>query len=131
MKRSMISSRGLEVDFTALVSEYLTLSGNATWLRNEYEKYENAPCAALDAPICIGGSQDLSGKRLDNAPKLSYSLSAEYRSDNNLDVLLPQPCSCVRRRPVLSRPWTGWWTAAIPPEWVSETLRAMAPIHFG
>lgn len=105
-----VNSRGLEVEFVALVSEHLTLSGNATWLRNKYEEYENAPCPDLDAPSCIGGRQDLSGKTLDNAPRLSYSLSGEYRRDlsrfqgvegfsrldvvyrgsTNLDVLLPR-----------------------------------------
>lgn len=101
-----VVSKGLETDVTWLVGNNLTLSGSVSYILTEYDEYEGAPCLA---PACVGDTQDLSGKRLDQAPKLSYTLAAEYRdviehfngvewfarlenvykSEHNLDLFLP------------------------------------------
>lgn len=101
-----VISKGLETDVTWLLGDGFTLSGNLSYMLTEYDKYENAPCLS---PGCASDTQDLSGKRLDQAPKLSYTLAAEYRdaidhlngvewfarletvykSEHNLDLFLP------------------------------------------
>lgn len=74
-----VVSKGVEADFNWLLGSGFSLSGNLSYIQTEYDNYENAPCALPTTPGCIGGAQDLSGKRLDQAPKLSYTLAAEYR----------------------------------------------------
>lgn len=71
-----VVSQGLETDVTWLLESGLTLSGNLSYILSEYDKYEGAPCPY---PQCSSPIQDLSGKRLDHAPKLSYTLAADYR----------------------------------------------------
>ncbi len=72
-------TQGLEFDFTAMVTDNLTLDGSAAWIRTEYDEYENAPCPKPPGPSCVDGAQDLSGKQMDNAPRTTFSLGAEYR----------------------------------------------------
>lgn len=79
-----VISTGVETEFVWLATDRFTVSGNLSYMRTEYDKYENAPCALPTSARCVNGAQDLSGKLLDHAPRLSYSLAGEYRSDLNL-----------------------------------------------
>lgn len=72
-----VVSTGVEFDVTYLATNNLTLSGNVSYVKTEYDSYKDAPCAI--AANCVDGLQDLSGETLDNAPELTYSLSGEYR----------------------------------------------------
>lgn len=73
------TSQGIEADFSAALTENLTVNGSVAWIQTEYDDYENAPCPTPTFPGCVNGSQDLSGEQLNDAPKLTYSLGAEYR----------------------------------------------------
>lgn len=104
-----VEAKGIEADFSWLIGDYFTLSGNLAYVRTKYKKYEGAPCPTPVSVGCIDGVQNLSGKTLDNAPELTYSLAGEYRrevaasgglewfgtlevvykDDHNLFVLLP------------------------------------------
>lgn len=72
-------SQGLEFDFTAMVTDNLTLDGSVAWIRTEYDKYNNAPCPKPAGAECVNGAQDLSGKQMDNAPRTTFNVGAEYR----------------------------------------------------
>lgn len=77
--------KGIQGSLDWLVTNDLTLRGNAGYNRARYTSYENAQCysgqtAALG---CIGfgvsgAHQDLSGKALLRAPDLTFSLGADY-----------------------------------------------------
>ncbi len=81
---------GLEASFRARASEYLTLSGAVTWMDASYSDFPNGPCYPGQG---VGGdcvdndgsgvqdtpdTQDLSGEPLQNAPDLSFNLTASY-----------------------------------------------------
>ncbi|MYM61820.1 TonB-dependent receptor [Pseudomaricurvus sp. HS19] len=102
-------TKGLELEFTGVVTDHLTIDGSASYVLAEYSDYEGAPCAYSTQPGCVGGLQDLSGETLDHAPEFSLNLGGEYRrgigsgdmewfgridmtyrSDQNLYVLLPE-----------------------------------------
>lgn len=71
-----VVSKGIETDVTWLLGDRFTLGGSLSYILSEYDKYEGAPCPF---PSCSTPTQDLSGKRLDHAPKLSYSVGLDYR----------------------------------------------------
>lgn len=71
-----VISKGVEFDVTFAATNNLTLAGNLSYVKTEYDSYQDAPCVSAS---CVGGVQDLSGETLDNAPELTYSLSGEYR----------------------------------------------------
>lgn len=72
-----VTSKGLEFDVTYVATNNLTLAGNVSYIKTQYDSYQDAPCAT--SANCVGGVQDLSGETLDNAPELTYSVSGEYR----------------------------------------------------
>ncbi len=72
-----VETMGLEAEFTALVSERLTVDGSVTVVDAEYKDYKNAPC---NSASCSSNVQDLSGETLDHAPTISFNLGGEYRS---------------------------------------------------
>lgn len=74
-----VQSTGIEADFTWLATNRFTLSGSLAYMETEYDKYTGAPCSLPTAPRCVDGAQDMSGRILDNAPKLTYTLAGEYR----------------------------------------------------
>ncbi len=85
-----VTSRGVEAEATALVTDILTINTSATWVQSEYDKYEDAACQVFNAagctPLVINGvpstrysAKDLSGEALDHAPELSINLGAELR----------------------------------------------------
>lgn len=75
-----VESTGIEMDLTAALNDHWTLDGSVTWVLTEYDDFENAPCARPDQAGCVNGVLDLSGKRLDNAPKLTGHLGLTYRN---------------------------------------------------
>lgn len=75
-----VEAKGIEIDFTGVINDHFKLNGSVTYVQSEYSDYQGAPCAELDLSGCIDGTQDLSGKTLDHAPKLSFNLGAEYRN---------------------------------------------------
>lgn len=75
-----VKSQGLELDLTAAVSNNLQINSSLAWISTRYDQFENAPCATPTSARCIDGRQNLSGKQLDNAPKLMGNIGVEYRS---------------------------------------------------
>ncbi len=75
-----VESKGIELDMVAVLTEQLQVNAALAWVSTQYDNFANAPCATPTSPGCVGGRQDLSGKQLDNAPKLTFNLGVEYRS---------------------------------------------------
>lgn len=71
---------GVQGSFDLLVTPGLKLSGNVGYNDAKYTHFTNAPCYTLQtaAQGCIGGAQNLSGKALLRAPKLTFSFGADY-----------------------------------------------------
>jgi iron complex outermembrane receptor protein len=75
-----LETYGLETDFQALVNENLRVVGGFAYTKATIESFEGADCwtGQSAGQGCIDGSQDLSGKALNNSPELKMTLSAEY-----------------------------------------------------
>lgn len=85
---AQVESKGIELDLTAAVTNNLQINGSLAWISTKYDKFANAPCATPDSAGCIDDRQNLTGKQLDNAPKLMANIGAEYRSVlGNMDGL--------------------------------------------
>ncbi len=65
--------KGLEIEFTALITEGLEVGGTYAYLDAIYTNFTGTPS--------IGGTGDFSGKILRQAPKDSYSLYAKYTQE--------------------------------------------------
>jgi iron complex outermembrane receptor protein len=76
-----VESTGIEFDLNAVLTEHWRMDASVTYADSTYDAFENAPCARPSQPGCVNGSQDLSGQRLDNAPRLTSNLSLTYQSD--------------------------------------------------
>lgn len=61
----------------------LTLSGSAAYTDGKYKSFLRAPCyrGQTVAQGCVGAVQDLSGAQLPYAPKWSFNLDANYRTE--------------------------------------------------
>jgi iron complex outermembrane receptor protein len=84
-----LTSYGIEADVLAVPIEPLVIGANMGWNVAEYDEFDSSPCTAqqnwearLDHPAgplgpvpCV---QDLSGERLDNAPRWTTSLFSQF-----------------------------------------------------
>ncbi len=79
-------TQGVEVDFTAKPMANLLINGGFAYVDATFEDFPDSQCyAGQTAELgCIGGFQDLSGKQINNAPKLKASVQARY--DIELDA---------------------------------------------
>lgn len=85
LNAGQLKSRGVEVEFTALPFEGLTLSGGTTFNDTKYANLASIPCY-YGQPVGVGrnlcnpatNSTDVSGNQLDNAPRWTTSLTARY-----------------------------------------------------
>lgn len=75
-----VDSMGVELDLNAMLTDRLTLDASLAWVNSEYDEFENAPCTNPTHTGCVNGAQDLSGKRLDNAPKTTANIGLAYRA---------------------------------------------------
>ena len=75
--------QGVQGSVDWLVARGLTLSGNFGYNDAKYRHFTDAPCYTLQtsAQGCLNGKQDLSGKALLRAPKLTFMLGANYDAD--------------------------------------------------
>jgi outer membrane receptor protein involved in Fe transport len=92
------TTQGIEVDGNWQATDQLRLSFSAAYLDATYDDFVDAPCSefqkgnnpsgAVTCPDPVNGTQDLSGKELQNAPEWSYALSGEYlfKLTDNLDL---------------------------------------------
>lgn len=86
-----MSSKGIEVDVRALLSENWMLTGGFAYTKAEIDSWVGAQCwsGQSEAQGCIAGLQDLSGKEMSNSPDLKGSFALEYNqplADTNLEV---------------------------------------------
>lgn len=72
--------KGVQASAEWLVLENFSLRGNMGLNSAKYLSFPNAPCFSgqTAAEGCLAGGQDLSGKRLTRAPKLTFSLGGDY-----------------------------------------------------
>lgn len=82
-----VETKGVEIDFTYLATDHLTIDGSIAYIRSKYSDYENAPCfqgaarpGCLQDPDSGAWLVDLSGKTLDSAPELTFNVGAEWRA---------------------------------------------------
>jgi iron complex outermembrane receptor protein len=77
-----VTSRGVETELSAALSDRLTVSGSGAYNRAVMEDFPNASCFGQQtaAQGCVGGLQDLSGKPLFNAPRWNFNLSGQYEA---------------------------------------------------
>ena len=78
---------GLEVDMTAVLSEYISLNGGFQYVHARYEKFENGPVSIPNptggngAVDCVANPAgcDLSGNTLNNTPTWSGNIGVDIR----------------------------------------------------
>jgi iron complex outermembrane receptor protein len=81
-----LRTQGIEADFSARFIEGLSIDGGLAYTNATYADFRNGPCFAGQtlAQGCIGtgatARQDLTGRRLSNAPEFSANISARYES---------------------------------------------------
>lgn len=80
-----LKTRGVEVEFTALPFEGLTISGGTTYNYTEYKNLQGIPCyygqptGTSGTNVCLAdGTTDVSGNQLANAPRWSSTVTARY-----------------------------------------------------
>jgi len=76
-----VSTQGVEVEFTALLSENLTLFGGVSVIDAVIDDFKGGPCSTGQAARgeCPLGLQDLSGKELPFSPDWKINLNANYQ----------------------------------------------------
>ncbi len=74
-------TRGIEIETTYLVNEYLILRAQFGYNKGEYEDFENAACSVPVDPLCDPGTgtRDLSDEDLTRAPELQGSVGFDYQ----------------------------------------------------
>ncbi len=80
-----LKSRGVEVEYTILPFEGLTLSGGTTFNFSEYRDLAGIPCyygqptGSVGTNVCLpNGTTDVSGNQLASAPRWTTSFTARY-----------------------------------------------------
>ena len=75
-----VETMGVEADFSAFLSDRLSINGSIAYIDASYDSFTNAPCdrTVSKSPGC---EQDLSGKTLDNSPELTLNFGGEYRDN--------------------------------------------------
>lgn len=73
---------GLDLDFRALITDRLTVSGGVSWLHSEYTDFPNAQ-SYIPQPLPTGGNVpitpfDATGNELSNAPDVSGNVRFDY-----------------------------------------------------
>ena len=86
-----VRTQGLELDFTALVTENLRLSGGVAFIDATIEEYDLGKCSAGQEVRgeCPDGAQDLSGGDLPYSPDWKLTLTSAYtwERDELFDVV--------------------------------------------
>lgn len=74
---------GVQGSFEWLAADGLTLNGNLGINNAKYTRFPGAQCYAGQTAAlgCVGGQQNLAGKRLNRAPKATFSLGADYEAE--------------------------------------------------
>ena len=85
LNAGQLKSRGVEVEFTALPFEGLTISGGTTYNATKYVDLPGIPCyygqpaGTSGTNVCLpNGTTDVSGNPLANAPRWTTSVTVRY-----------------------------------------------------
>ncbi|MFC4595923.1 TonB-dependent receptor [Sphingobium tyrosinilyticum] len=85
LNAGQLKSRGVEVEFTALPFEGLTISGGTTYNHTKYKNLSGIPCyygqptGTSGMNVCLpNGTTDVSGNQLANAPRWTTTATARY-----------------------------------------------------
>lgn len=70
--------QGVEADFTWAPNDNLMFNGSFAYLDSEYTDFDNAQCAAGQAPTNANGTCDRTGERPDFAPEYQYTIGAQW-----------------------------------------------------
>ncbi|MEO0500033.1 MAG: TonB-dependent receptor [Pseudomonadota bacterium] len=83
-----VRTQGIELEWSILPIDNLTLSGNLSVLDGEIQSFDGASCfpGQTEAEGCIDGTQDLAGGDLPFAPDVSFYLGADYVRDLTADL---------------------------------------------
>ena len=75
-----VTSKGVEMELAAYVSDHFTLNGAGSFNEVVIDSFPNAACFSSQTPAlgCVNNLQDLSGKTLFDAPKWQFNLNGEY-----------------------------------------------------
>lgn len=75
-----LRTRGVEVEWIARPADSFTLSGGLAYIDAKIRKYPKAQCygGQTAAQGCVGGSQNLAGARLSNAPSWKANVVGDY-----------------------------------------------------
>lgn len=81
-------TKGVEFELVALPTDGLEVSANLAYVDAQFSDYDRAQCFAFQtaAEGCVGGVQNLSGKSLNNSPKWSTNVAAQYTREVANDV---------------------------------------------
>jgi iron complex outermembrane receptor protein len=110
-----LETEGVEMEFTAQLTENLALSGSVAYTDAIFSDWEDAPCYSgqTEAQGCVNETQDLSGADMPSSPDWAYNLNADYYI------------------PFASRPFTGFASATW--YWRDEVQFSTTndPLHVG
>jgi iron complex outermembrane receptor protein len=75
-----VTSWGVETELAGVVGDHLTLNASGAFNKATLNDFPNANCYGFQtaAEGCVGGVQDLSGKRLPNAPRWNVNIGGQY-----------------------------------------------------
>ena len=75
-----LTTKGVELTLDAKPVDALTLTAAVSYIDAKYNSFVGAPCyfGQTEALGCVGGIQDLSGSKLPNVSKWSYTVTGRY-----------------------------------------------------
>ena len=82
MNAASARTKGVTGQLTWLATDSLTFDGSLGYNKGRYISFPNAQCytGQTAAEGCTGGVQDLSGRPLVRAPKLTFNIGADYKT---------------------------------------------------
>ncbi len=98
-----VTTKGAEMEFAADLAPAFTLQAWGTYNDARIRIFPDAPCFSNQTAAlgCIAGQQDLAGKRLPNAPRWKFSLSATHDERIADDLALTLIANWVWQSPIV------------------------------
>lgn len=78
-----VKTKGVEAEITARLMDGLTVGGAFSYTDGKFSDFRNSPCyfQQTAAQGCVGGTQDLSGRRLPYQGEIQYNAYFDYGHD--------------------------------------------------
>lgn len=76
----VVTTDGIEFEFSAAITDGFTVSGGAAYTDAVFDEFEEAQCylGQTESDGCVNGVQDLSGKKVPNAPEWKFNVLGRY-----------------------------------------------------